>query len=232
VSSPAELRARSRSFRGQGLCASCGAEAEEGRTLCAEHLRYHRQFKREVRARNRAAGLCFCGQPAIEGRSTCSVCTERRRQWEERQRKVRAANARQRENRKLRARKFHANGRCASCGISLPAGDGRWRCRDCHAVKVDSDAERRAERRARGRCRCGRRARAGLATCSRCGEVQRRATVRSRARRQALGICYACTSPALTGSRCCQFHLEQHRKGYHRRKRRARLLVPATKRAA
>lgn len=71
------LKERSREHLKRGLCRSCPKQAEFKRTLCAEHLLYHRQLKRELRVTLRLQSKCLaCGNPK---KGTCAVCQERNR---------------------------------------------------------------------------------------------------------------------------------------------------------
>lgn len=44
-----KLTEKSRSWSAEGLCRACGRDAVYGRKMCFEHLRYHRNLKREKR---------------------------------------------------------------------------------------------------------------------------------------------------------------------------------------
>jgi hypothetical protein len=222
----AALRARRQAFAAEGLCSHCGAAAEEGRTLCADHLRWHRQRKKEQRAERRAAGLCVqCAALAAERRALCTACLERNRA---RRAPLPARPSRppvppevlQRWHRTYVARK-RAAGRCVRCGAPSPAG--RWLCRDCSDEAAADATERRAARRAAGLCMCGRPPRPGRSLCEACAGAARRRTAAARAHRRDAGLCVSCPRPRDPRSRrFCPDHLAAHAALVRRLRRRRR----------
>lgn len=198
--------------RAEGLCKDCDAEAVAGRKHCAEHLRYHRQLKRELRSARIAAGVCVTCSGAREGvAQNCDACRAR----------ASRAQASFRHLRRRRRRGVHdpakmnvyranfvagrrSELRCVRC--SAPSPVGRYLCRDCTDEAVADGTERSGERRAAGLCKCGRTPRPGMAQCERCAERARSIAARDRARRAAAGQCRQCRSPTAPGSPYCVEH--------------------------
>lgn len=178
------LHARAVERRAAGLCPSCGAEPEEGKVLCPRHLAYHRQRRHEVYVARKAAGQCIqCGAPATRG-----IMCEKHRQTHRRA-----------------ISKFRGQprlpGECRQCHAPNPRG--KILCVDCTDDYVADGAERRADRRARGLCACGRRRYSDYSLCKRCRAKRRQATASRRAKRLELGICENCPQPALDGTLRC-----------------------------
>lgn len=209
MSDVSALHARRAQHRRQGLCGSCTNEAAPGHTLCEEHLRYHRQFKRELRAERRAAGICYaCGARPARKNGTCSRCRRL-------QRKGRARHAAKRRARQERQRVWEQNfrdrrGAAGLCtrGCGRPSRPGRTLCAECHAELVEANAERRLERREQGLCRCGRNPLPGRSCCRACTLRARRATARRRQQRSAAGLCFLCAEPRGPIGDLCVKHRE------------------------
>ena len=211
-----------RARKAAGLCIDCGAPTSGGAVLCAEHVakradRWAQKKKRAAHLRANlqaweaarvAAGLCAahpsgrsgpCPRPIAPGQTRCAEHLD-----ETRPNRLRAEAAKKRAG----------NGKCSRCG--WPAPVGKYYCRDCTIEAGQANTARRAERRAQGLCRCGRKLRTEHGTCSRCRrQAARRARKRVRECR-ALGLCVTCRAPALPGSYLCEVHAAKHRK-YHAR---------------
>lgn len=226
----AKLHAKRDAWRKQGLCYSCGSDPEPGHKLCPEHLRYHRQFKKELRAERRAGGRCCdCDAPAKGWR-----CPQHAAAWSlasrarEAKRKVRRAKMQQ-WRRAFVERRLKA---CICTHCSAPVEPGRWICTDCTADTVARASELRVERRVTGLCKCGRDPRAGFSTCEKCARRARKYARLARKRRRAKGICRSCFRPAASGSSMCLKHRTEHAENKRRLEKRRRGIRNAQRRAA
>lgn len=227
------LQARAKAHRRDGLCTSCPREAAEGHKLCEEHLRYHRQLKRELRADRRRAGVCTsCGERPPTKRWICQPCTRRyvKHQADRRARQMRRQEVATSADRRYRA-KLLREGLCRDCRERPPA-KARALCVPCREVRVAASLERRLDRRAEGLCCCGRAPRQGLATCAKCAARNRRRTRLNRKQRKARGQCRQCPRRAVRASTYCLLHRQENTDGKRRTERRRRLLKEMKRAAA
>lgn len=205
----------------EGTCASCSLPAAEGRKFCDEHLLYQRTHHREARAARKAAGLCIqCGAAAGPASTIyCERCrvaaNERHRTWTRRAASRKARNAQHKEQRRLRLLR---EGLCVKCGGYRDSA--RLRCHRCTSDGIRREGERRAENRAQGKCRCGRKPQPGMASCRRCRRRSREAGARLEARRRELGQCRRCHRRAISGRAICAHHNRMELEGRLRRARR------------
>lgn len=209
------MKAKEREWRAEGLCYSCGAAAEEGHKLCAEHLRYHRRRRKRVYAERRAAGLCFqCGAPSST--SLCRPCGDANLASQKRMRD-RKKKERARSVRKTRSR--HERGLCVCC--PAPVEPGRWRCAACLARNRETDRELRLERKEAGLCQCGAEPRPGMGFCERCATAATRRKAAYRKRKAASGLCLmgGCEKTLKTKTYCAE-HAAYHTKAVSRWQRR------------
>jgi len=122
------------------VCTSCGAEAEEGHLLCATHLKSIRESQRALRARRRAAGLCYrCETPSAPGKAMCTAHLEMVRRQNEKNSAIRRGLA------------VGVRG-CQGCAKARIARGPRARCRS-HEAYI---AKRIREQRGRAGRRCER----------------------------------------------------------------------------
>lgn len=205
-----QLKKRAARHRKEGLCQHCPNVAEEDRLMCASHLLYHRQKKREVRAERRAKGLCLqCGQPArlrLDGKTGlyCQSHYEANLERARKRRKLRKNATKRRIYCSVPKKARRSLGLCYRCGWPNPKGTAH--CQDC-LDKHNADRVRLAgERRARGLChRCGRRSLKASA-CVKCRKILRKKHARLLAAKKAKGQCVACSRPARPNGARCQKH--------------------------
>ena len=181
--------------------------------------RDHERFQRRT-AERIARGLCMrCGKaPAVEGRSACEPCPEKRRAADrDRYSRGKAAglpygganaDAKRRSGRAKSKRRQQARreaGLCIHCGARPPI-DGGTTCAPCRDNRQAAERQQYAERRAAGHCtRCGGPVFDETSRCGPCAvrdEASRspeRKNAQSRNRyagRRARGLCTDCGAPS------------------------------------
>lgn len=188
-------------WRRQGACLSCGAEAAEGRKLCAEHLRYQREHHAELRAERKAAGLCIqCGLPA----GAANLCELHLRANRERV----SLNKRKAEiilrNRQEYEERKRAEGLCSSWGCEAPGPvcDFHSDPQNAVAARCQYQRDHVARRMAEGRCvRCGWKS-DGPKRCLECRQDDVRTAAERRNERRAAGLCLCGRKPKRDRALC------------------------------
>lgn len=143
-------------------CSKCGRPHPTPRARYCNDC--SREYQRVRGARNKAAGLCFCGRENAPDRERCPACIASRA-------KMAASNL--------------ADGRC-QCG--RPRSPGLMRCKACRATARRSTKKLSDRNLAAGLCRCGRET-AGTALCSVCRERNLKSLHGRRDARAAAGLC-------------------------------------------
>jgi hypothetical protein len=167
-----------------GLCITCGQRRPRpGRFKCVDCCRYSAALSVARSERNRAVGLCSCGNLRAAGRRTCQKCIS-----------IRKSNR----------QRFRGQGLCFSCGKRRPES-GRAQCEQClercrvnkkryrsrHPGRTEEGKKRlRQHRISQGLCsECGgHRDDSSKARCSKCRQKDLGVQARKRAKRRlALG---------------------------------------------
>lgn len=133
------------------ICFKCRKSKETDKWLCNACLEKTRKIDNKRFAKKKAANLCLCGQPTINGKRSCAVCLERGREYQKQQRTIHISNGgcitcgkppapgsvtctnctTRATNATLR--RYNSNKSqniCPFCGREL---DGKFRCNSCHA---------------------------------------------------------------------------------------------------
>jgi len=191
----------------------------------AEQARaYERERSRREVEQRRAEGLCLrCGNaPAVEGRTQCEPCNDKRRADERARyakakaegklyggRPVETRRRMGRERSRKRDEARRAAGLCTACG-KQPATDGASTCEPCREARRAADRALYASRRAAGLCgSCGGPTTDGGSRCVPCALAETARYPRKNAarreeyaRRRAQGRCTDCGAPSPGASRC------------------------------
>ena len=225
---------------GRGVCGSCAEKCNKASRARDARLRagglprrdperaraYERERRRREVEQRRAAGLCLhCGKaPALEGRTACDPCNEKRRARERakyakakaqgklyggRPVETRRRIGRERSRKRDEARR--AAGLCTACGRHPPV-EGGSTCEPCRIARRESERETYAAKRAAGQCvRCAGPVNDGGSRCAPCSvlESERGDRERRNARtrelywlRRARSECTSCGAPSQEAAHC------------------------------
>lgn len=131
-----DTRAR---YRAEGRCVTCGAPAEDGKSLCRKHLDMRNVTTKKRYRELLEQGMCVkCGHRYAEPFETmCKWCKAKNTRWKDAD-----FRATYNERRKAIRDEWREAGLCTSCG-KAPAAEGRTRCERCLAIQRDSMRKRR-----------------------------------------------------------------------------------------